>query len=164
MIDLANYLLSNIFAHFFCSPNFSTEYQACGFLGCLTALEVEFIESGHQIKLPLITEGQANSLKWLQAPEGAAKCMAPSVFTHSHSTLKEPVDLEIVQALNVEPEGRCSSTENPCLHGGTCVPEQGGSFSECVCKPGWQGDLCNKGNCYTYHLIYICGSFKVDFS
>ena len=51
----------------------------------------------------------------------------------------------IAQLLNVSssPQSPCSSS--PCKNEGTCVPSYKYGIFECLCKKGFVGEVCEKG-------------------
>jgi hypothetical protein len=41
------------------------------------------------------------------------------------------------------------------MNGGTCVNTEGSYFCD-GCDSGWEGQLCEKGNIFFSHILFIC--------
>jgi len=67
-------------------------------------------------------------------------------------------DLKDLPAL---PTPKISCNPNPCLNGGTCVPNRGGRI--CRCRVGFGGDDCETPACLTGYSLHGDGKYCYKF-
>ena len=114
-----------------------------GFSGCISSLEI----NGKQVDLVMEAEsglgvGECNSSSGCNGNP----CLNGGTCVPVGNSFACECPLSHMGPLCASDVDHCSS--DPCLNGGTCVEHSNGTGFSCLCEFGYEGELCNQGECF----------------